>query len=72
MWLRKKAHKSSTFWRDYYSEQINRIRRGEPIAWLLGTPSEIVLRSQEIDRLNARLDKVERLKAVMGGFHVVS
>ncbi len=69
MWFRKK--KPIEFERfnfaDYYEEQINRIRRGEPIEWLPGTPPEIVQRSQEIDRLNARLDEAERLKAVVGG-----
>ncbi|KKN75245.1 hypothetical protein LCGC14_0382440 [marine sediment metagenome] len=42
---------------EYYKEQINRIRRGEPIVWLPGTPKEILRSSAEIDRLNAKLDE---------------
>lgn len=43
----------------YYQEQIDRIRRGEPVMWLPGTPTEILVASEEIDRLNAELNERE-------------
>jgi hypothetical protein len=58
MWFRKKQeYEPSTFYQDWYKEQIARIRQGEPIMWLPGTPVDIRLRSLEIDRLNAKLDE---------------
>ena len=50
---RKKPVKFS--FADYYKEQIERVRRGEPIAWLPGTPEYIVAASKEIDKLNDKL-----------------
>ncbi len=59
MWFRKKKpYVDITPTQDWYEEQIARIRRGEPIAWLPGTPAYIVRRSQEIDRLNEQLTRV--------------
>jgi hypothetical protein len=64
MWFRKKEIEFERFsFEEYYKEQIERIRRGEPIAWLPGTPLNIRLRSQEIDKLNAKLDEAEALRA---------
>ena len=44
---------SSTFWQDWNKEQVERIRRGEPIQWLPGTPMNIRVKSELLDRLNA-------------------
>ena len=56
--FRKKAVEFKGFsFTEYYQEQIERIRRGQPIAWASGTPAGILVRSHEIDRLNARLDE---------------
>ncbi len=60
MWFRKNKLEPSTFYEDWYREQIARIRRGEPVQWLSGTPPEIVRSSREIDRLNAKLDEAEK------------
>ncbi len=53
---KKKPMEFSTFYQDYYAEQIKRIRQGKPIIWLPDTPREVRLKSMEIDRLNEKLD----------------
>ena len=58
-WKKKEPMVFSTFYSDHYREQIERIRRGEPIDWPPGAPINIRLRSMEIDRLNAKLDELE-------------